>query len=350
MNINFINWKSYYKDSQIEEYNLRNTYCINLFNTNDINMKGDYQLNYLNPYLGELPMMYYIWKNNLKSKYICISQYRRDITNIDYEKLDKDGIQLLYLWPENENVKLKDRLLKFRDPSGKIKEVLLNYCQKQFNLSEKELDNIKNKTFYECMACFVWAMNWNTYCKLCELIFGFLDELFPNEGWKNIDTLINFRDNQKQLYYQKFPDKEDWVFDNNRYMVYIMEDSLSVILNQFFYLFTDYSYTNQTMIYTEVSKENINDAILDIAKFYKLNLKCNPESVIVKCLDEDIYQECHKFFVEQCYWEFNKMKILSKDDPYYITEYFMKLDIREYIDLNEPIDLINNKYNIKKIQ
>ena len=54
---NYNNWKSYYKDSQIVDFNLRNTSNIILFNTTDINMYGKYQLNYLNEYLGELPII-----------------------------------------------------------------------------------------------------------------------------------------------------------------------------------------------------------------------------------------------------------------------------------------------------
>ena len=79
----FINWKSYFSEEQVNKYNLKNTNIIKLYNTNDFNMPGVYQINNMNKYLGELVMMYYIWKNNLKSEYICISQYRKDFCNID---------------------------------------------------------------------------------------------------------------------------------------------------------------------------------------------------------------------------------------------------------------------------
>lgn len=346
MNTNFINWKSYYKDNQIEEYNLRNTYCINLFNTNNLDMSGDNQINYLNPYLGELPMMYYIWKNNLKSDYICISQYRRDLTYIDFNKLNKNEIQLIYLWEENNNIKLKDRLLSKRDPSGKIKKILWKFLTKHYNLSKKDLQLIQNKTSYSCMACFVWAMNWNTYCKLCELIFGFLDALFPNNEWQNINTILKFRDNEKNIYKEKYGDDGEWIYNDKRYLTFIIEDTLSVILGQFFNLFTD---DKQIYIYSEINKNDINDCIIDIARFYKLNLKCNPNEVVIKCLDNNLYNKCYKFFIEDYNWEFNKIKIINSNDKYDISEYVMKLNINEYIDINEPINIFENKYNIKKI-
>ena len=56
----FINWQSYFQNEQIVEYNLKNTSSNKLFNTNDFNMPGEYQINNLNPYIGELVMMYYI--------------------------------------------------------------------------------------------------------------------------------------------------------------------------------------------------------------------------------------------------------------------------------------------------
>ena len=342
---NIINWKSYYKNEQINEYNLKNTYCINLFITYDINMEGDNQINYLNPYLGELPMMYYIWKNDLKSDYIVISQYRRDITYIDYKELDKGKIQLICQWDENNNVKLKDRILQYRDPSGRIKEILWEYLKEHFSLSDKKIKSIQNKKSYRCMAVLVWAMNWETYCKLCELIFGFLDKLFPNEEWKNIDRILEFRDNQKKLYYDKYPNKEDWVFDNNRYLIFIIEDILSIILGQFFNIFGNNKYWDSTYILTEVTKDN---TIFDIAKFYKLNLKCNPFNIFIKCLDDESYKEFYDFFIIKYNWEFNMIKILNKNEEY--DNRSIKLNINEYIDINEPINLYENKYNIKMIK
>ena len=82
-------------DDQKIDYNLTETNKIKLFNTNDLNMKGDYQINYLNKYLGELVMMYYIWKNNLKSDYILISQYRKDISHINFDMLSENKVDFI---------------------------------------------------------------------------------------------------------------------------------------------------------------------------------------------------------------------------------------------------------------
>ena len=343
-----INWKSYYEDDQIKEYNLNNykdnDIEIKLFNTNDLNMSCDNQINYLNPYLGELPMMYYIWKNNLKSDYICISQYRRDITYIDYNELDKNKIQVIYRWDDNDSVKLKDRLLPKRDPSGKIKRTLWKFLKEHYNLSNSELLKIKNKTIFQCMACFVWAMNWETYCKLCELIFGFLDSLFPNDKWKNIDTILKFRNKEKIKYIKKYNKDDDYVFNDNRYLVHIIEDILSIILSSFIDIFKNNKYSDETYILTEVNK---NHTIFDVADFYRLNIKCNPEHIYIKCLDNKSYKEFDNFFIKRNHWAFYRMIVINKNQKY---DNVIQLNINQYINLNQPIDLYNNQYEIKNIK
>ena len=92
--INYTNWKSYYKNTHINDYNLKESEHVKLFNTNDLTYKED-NINHMNPYLGEMPMLYYIWKNQIKSDYIIISQYRRDFYNINFDELQKNKVQVL---------------------------------------------------------------------------------------------------------------------------------------------------------------------------------------------------------------------------------------------------------------
>ena len=95
MIVDFINWKSYFKNEQISEYNLKNTNNIKLYNTSDITMPGEYQINNMHTYLGELVMMYYIWKHNLKSKYICKISFIKTLLSLFANKFDKFVCQIL---------------------------------------------------------------------------------------------------------------------------------------------------------------------------------------------------------------------------------------------------------------
>ena len=66
---------SYHNSKLIKDYNL--DYLpnyIELFNTNDLTLKED-NINYLNPYFAEIVTYYYIWKNQIYSKYIGFCHY-----------------------------------------------------------------------------------------------------------------------------------------------------------------------------------------------------------------------------------------------------------------------------------
>ena len=342
---NFINWKSYYKEDQIDKYNLRNTYCINLFNTNDFDMPGDNQINYLNPYLGELPMMYYVWKNNLKSDYICISQYRRDITYIDFDELDKGKIQCLDLWTnENGTELVGQHLLNKWDPLGYATEKLWSFLKKKYGYDDNSIENLKNKRLTVTTPVFVWAMKWEKYCELCEFIFGYLDEMFPNDEWKNHDRMLLFQNKQKNAFYRRYPGENDFTVTIDRYIVHIVEEVLIVMLSFFFDVFKNNELMNKTHIYTEIGEES---DYSDVVRFYHKNVKCNPFDIVVKCKDKKTYDNVKKFFNEDwAKWEFYKLKIITNSEQYDSNAFKLRID--EYIDLDHPIDLHQGKYNIKK--
>ena len=85
-NYNYKIWRSYWRIEDKENYDLTHTDHVIPFYTKE-KLNNQYDINYLSDYLGELTMMYYIWKNNLKSEYICISQYRRIFYDINFDKV-----------------------------------------------------------------------------------------------------------------------------------------------------------------------------------------------------------------------------------------------------------------------
>ena len=48
-------------------------------------------------------MMYYIWKNNIKSDYIIITSHDTDFSFIDFDELEKGKILVNNQWCEGKN-------------------------------------------------------------------------------------------------------------------------------------------------------------------------------------------------------------------------------------------------------
>ncbi len=342
---NLINWKSYYKDEQISAYGLRETYCVNLFNTSDTEMSGENQINYLHRHLGELVMLYYIWKNNLRSDYICISQYRRDLTYIDFKKLDEGKIQCLDLWNGNNGVLVKDKLLNRWDPMGYATEKLWQFLKKKYGYTDEKIEELKNKTVDVTTPVFVWAMKWDKFCELCEFIFGYLDEMFPNDEWKDIDKLVLFKNKERNMFYRLYPNENDYTVTIDRYFVHIVEEVLIVLLSFLFDVFKNNDLMYNTHIYTEIDNTV---SCSDVMNFYHKNIKCNPNDITIKCIDNKIYNDLLDFFNKSwAIWEYYKIKIVHLKETKPNNVFELKID--EFIDVDHPIDFHQGRYNIKKI-
>ena len=88
--MNYKIWRSYYSLEQYNDFNLLTNDNVIPYNTNDLSNTSN-NINYLNEYLGELVMFYYIWKNNIKSDIIFIDQFAKRF----YQNAYEDGIELL---------------------------------------------------------------------------------------------------------------------------------------------------------------------------------------------------------------------------------------------------------------
>lgn len=180
-------WRGFYKETQCLNFDLINKKINNLniipYNTNNTYENNIYNINYLNWCLGELPMMYYIWKNNIKSDIIDISQYRRQFINIDYNKIYDNQIEVY-----DYSISADDHII---NTSFLTPEIIIKY--KQYI---KDKYNIKNNNIYSCkypsFCKIMFICKWEIFCDMCDFIFGFLDYLFPNEQWKDYNNIISF--------------------------------------------------------------------------------------------------------------------------------------------------------------
>ena len=356
-NINYINWKSYYLDESINDFDLQNSEHIKLYNTNYIN-KNKYNINYMNPYLGEMVMLYYIWKNNLKSDYIIISQYRRDFAKINFNMLKHNKIQTLCLGQYEQSI--IDRLLYYEiNPELiiKIEKYISNKTNKSFNEIDDMFHCPNHKIFF--ILCF--ACNWDIFCKICEFIFYIFECILPNGEWKDINKYEKYRLSRVKHLTNigKLDDNNwnhTWFVTDKRYFAYIIEIILGSCISFFVNdLFANYSNSYSRKLVCEI---NDNTKNYDLKTFFTKNKKYEPNYIFLYSNDKIKQNEFGDYIIKHknnyveidpwYFMDYENISFINKQN-YIYNNSDIKINIDECIIANSTEDLINNKYIISKI-
>ena len=362
----YTNWKCFHDPQIIKDYNIKETpeNHIKLFDASH-----QYELeniNYINPYLAELTMIYYIYKNQLKSDFISITHYRREYIGINFEKLKNDAVQVL--WEGVSEESFYERMIHYNVNANVILGVK-SFLRNVKKLSNSEIEDLFNKKNVKMMYPLSFTCNWKIFNEICDFIFYILDYILPNERWKNIDELNNYNNDMFSLfdnwYYNYLNDEQKelivsrlWGFRNQpRFVVCIIELILSAYIPLIYEIFTsDINTSKNIILYLD------DDATLDeLIKFYKSNCALIPKFYIVYNGDKIIKNEGRTRFIK----DNNEYKeIFEYTFRYYeLLEFYnaneynennidnkIILKINEYIDTLSIDDLMNNNYQIKKIQ
>ena len=211
----------------------------------------------MNEYLGELVMLYYIWKNNLKSDIIFIDQYAKRFYQNTYE----DGIKLLNCNTNKNSVIVTwpyfDLELNHQWITNDIIVKYKTFLKQTYNM---ELEFPYNKFWWIMFGC-----KWETFCDICQFIFGFLDYLFQNESWKNINNLIDFRDNQYELSKTDNTINKDHhdmhFYKDKRFFAFLFEQLLPVYVSNKFNIIVSNNY-NIKIKYCYEQNMNMNNLII----------------------------------------------------------------------------------------
>lgn len=359
--MNKIIWTSYHEPTIPIRYNLKENENIKFFCTSDT-LELD-NINYLNEYLGEICTMYYIWKNNLKSDYIGFQHYRTLFRNI---KSDKD-ILVENGWPGS--------ILELFHQGGLRTHILYNSIQYLHNILNIPTTEIIHKylianTF--CFSCNMFICKWDIFYDLCNVIFGFLDYLFPNNTWKNTDNLYSYiKDNVDMFEATKKEDDDHWYWSlgyfphNKRYLVYFYEYFIPLYLN----IKYNNEYNGKEFITDKFDNNNIyygrkaivcdfqnkNILLEEFTKWYELNNCCGPFKVfILNYKNSPVYDKYLEnvglFYGKYKYVQFiSNIDLLEESKNY---SHIYKLNIDEYIDTiayNFYDESNYNSYNIRKI-
>ena len=130
-------------------------------------------INYLNPHLNEICTMYYVWKNQIYSKYVGFCHYRRFFSDLGKHSIIKCGIHCLVFI----RINLKSYCPEFDFKLKKLFEYLCN--TNKFNINKLN-DYFNNDKLIDLPWKLSYICEWDKFNEACELYFGFLDTLFTN--------------------------------------------------------------------------------------------------------------------------------------------------------------------------
>lgn len=158
-------WITYHKDSQIEEYSLKEYDMYHLYKGNDIAVVGA-NINHLNQFYSELTTFYWVWKNHVFSKVIGFCHYRRIFSQI--VELDRGTCQVWKICHLGHSVYQDYKMAhNYNDMYDVISILNEKYGLK--NIYTKYL--LEGKIFIPCCS---FIMCYEDFEKLCEFLFPIL--------------------------------------------------------------------------------------------------------------------------------------------------------------------------------
>lgn len=162
---------TYFDDHQIDEFNLKADENAVLFKGNDTSYSGE-SINHLNIFYCELCTYYYVWKNNLKSDYVCFKQYRRPFDWYQFRSLPDKGCVVCY-----EPIIMRFNIAgNYAICHGRKRAIdVVDYLRKEFGDNSDVINYFARSNVMFTNNSVV--LNWDDFCGMCEFVFGVLDGL-----------------------------------------------------------------------------------------------------------------------------------------------------------------------------
>lgn len=188
-------WCTYHKSDIIKEYNLYETNNFKLFYNDNFDLIED-NINYLHDYLAELGTYYYVWKNNLKTDIVGFCSYSKHFKCIDYNLINTLGFQSYWPMYIDSNDLLQDYIMNKNAQFHFMYYNLILYLNYKYHINFFNYMLSHKNMFLSFHNAYLFT--WNTFCDICDFVFGYLNFLFPNEMWKlktNLDLLVKIKGN-----------------------------------------------------------------------------------------------------------------------------------------------------------
>lgn len=208
---------TYFDDAQIGEYGLKADDNTILFKGNDTSYSGQ-SINNLNLFYCELCTLYYVWKNDLKSDYVCFKQYRRPFKHEDVGRMPGVGEVIAYEPISTYN----PVLVQYALCHGRKRAVDLYYILCTiFGGDSMEVKYFNEKKYMYTNNSMV--LNWKDFCNMCSFVFGVIDKI---DGFYGLH--YNYKKYEKNAEEYTEDDREDY---QKHWMAYIGERLVSCYID-----------------------------------------------------------------------------------------------------------------------
>lgn len=158
-------WVSYHRQEQLNEYNLRENGTLHLYYTNELDVSGE-NINYLNPFYSEIVTLYWVWKNEVRSKKVGFCHYRRLFGKIiDFGLHECQVLDINNNCPVYKHYKLSHNYQDLSD--------IIDIIDDMYGKGNKYSDYILHSNVFVPFCSFV--MCWSDFTGLCEFLFPILD-------------------------------------------------------------------------------------------------------------------------------------------------------------------------------
>ena len=220
------------------------------FNINDdnvcsFNVNNEHSLQNIceyNKIFNEFTCWYYVWKNNLKTKYVATAHYNKIPTKIDPEKLDEDFIQYFKLihrfnykterYYSKEFALIHNQMFELCAPEF-IFDDILEYLHTQKTIDINDIIQYTKYTNsgYSIAQAELFGAKWDIYCDLIKFIDDYLKFIANKYNLKNLEDWKNHIANNVCSHYI---DSEYMIQNNFMNMCYQPYEKFKTIHNDDF--------------------------------------------------------------------------------------------------------------------
>lgn len=159
-------WITYHRDEQIQEYSLHEDETCRLFKGNNLAITGE-NINHLNVFYSELVTLYWVWKNEIRSRLVGFCHYRRLFGKL--LEIQPGECQVL-------NVNTHCNVFKHYKQAHNYQDlnVIIDILNDFYGIGNKYSTYLLEGTVFIPFCCFV--VHWEDFEKLCGFLFKILFE------------------------------------------------------------------------------------------------------------------------------------------------------------------------------